>query len=80
MIPIKLRLVREHNRLYTFLLKIISKLQRGPEVYIFHDILKHKEDVKTEFALSQASFEAFLKAQLQKGRKPLTFNQILLLA
>lgn len=76
MIPIKLRLVREHNRLYTFLLKIISKLQRGPEVYIFHDILERKEDVKSEFALSQKSFEAFLKAQLQKGRKPLTFNQL----
>lgn len=78
MIPIKLRLIREQNRIYTFTLKLISKLRRGPEVYIFHDILERKEDVKSEFALSQASFEAFLKAQIQKGRKPLTFNQLTL--
>ena len=76
MTPFKLRLIREQNRLYTIMLKFISKLQRGPIVYIFHDILEHKEDVKSEFALSQASFETFLKAQLQKGRKPLTFNQL----
>jgi len=60
------------------MLKLISIFQRGPEVYIFHDILERKEDVKSEFALSHASFEAFLKAQLQKGRKPLTFHQLTL--
>lgn len=76
MIPIKLRLIREQNRLYTFTLKLFSKLLPGPEVYIFHDILEQKEDVKSEFALSRASFEAFLKAQIQKGRKPLTFHQL----
>jgi hypothetical protein len=76
MIPIKLRFIREQNRIYTFMLKLISKLWPGPEVYIFHDILERKEDVKSEFALSQASFEAFLKAQIQKGRKPLTFHQL----
>lgn len=76
MIPIKLRLVREQNRIYTFTLKLISKIRRGPEVYIFHDILERKEDVKSEFALSQASFEAFLNAQLQKNHKPLTFYQL----
>jgi len=76
MIPFKLRIIREQNRIYTFLLKISSKLQRGPEVYLFHDILERKEEVKTEFALSQASFEAFLKAQIDKGRNPLTFNQL----
>ncbi len=76
MIPFKLRLVREQNRIYTFVLKLISKFQHGPEVYIFHDILENKTDVKTEFALSQASFESFLKAQLQKGYKALTFGQL----
>jgi len=76
MIPFKLRLVREQNRIYTFVLKLISKLQRGPEVYIFHDILENKADVKTEFALSQASFESFLKTKLNKGYKALSFNQL----
>ena len=76
MVPIKLRIIREQNRLYTLVLKLIAKYQQGPEVYIFHDILVHKEDVKTEFALSQASFENFLKAQLLSGRKALTFHQL----
>lgn len=76
MIPFKLRLIREQNRIYSFLLKLISRIQRGPEVFLFHDILERKEDVKSEFALSQDSFEAFLSAQLQKGRKALTFEQL----
>jgi len=76
MIPLKLRLVREQNRIYTFILKLISNFQRGPEVYIFHDILENKTDVKTEFALSQVSFEVFLKNRLKKGYKALTFNQL----
>lgn len=76
MIPIKLRLIREQNRIYTFVLKLISKLQRGPEVYIFHDILERKEEVKSEFALSQASFEAFLSAQIRNRHTPLTFFQL----
>lgn len=78
MIPFKLRLIREQNRMYSLLLKLIRKFQNGTKVYIFHDILERKEDVKSEFALSQASFESFLKAQIQKGSKPLTFNQLTL--
>ncbi len=76
MIPLKLRLIREQNRIYTNILKLISKFQQGPEVYIFHDILAKKEDVKSEFALSQSSFEAFLKSQLNKGKKSLTYQQL----
>lgn len=76
MIPIKLRLIREKNRLYTNILSLLSKIKVGPEVYIFHDIVSEKEDVKSEFALSQTSFEVFLIKQIQKGRKPMTFHQL----
>lgn len=79
MISVKLRLIREQNRIYSFLLRTLSNVQGGPEVYIFHDILERKEEVKTEFALSQASFERFLKTQLEKGRKALTFEQLTLM-
>jgi hypothetical protein len=52
-----------------YIIKLISKFQQGPEVYIFHDILENKTDVKTEFALSQVSFEVFLKNRLKKRIK-----------
>lgn len=78
MIPIKLRLIREQNRIYSFLMRLISVMQGGSEVYLFHDILERKEDVETEFALSQNSFERFLIHQLQNGRKALSFQQLTL--
>lgn len=78
MIPFKLRLIREQNRIYTFILKLISSIQRGPNVYIFHDILDNKVDVKSEFAISQASFETFLLRQIKNDKKALTFHQLTL--
>ncbi|MFT3754061.1 MAG: polysaccharide deacetylase family protein [Paludibacter sp.] len=76
MISFKLRLIREQNRIYTFVLKLLSQLRKGPEVYLFHDIPDSKADVKSEFALSQASFESFLLRQLEQGKQALTFQQL----
>ncbi len=76
MITLKLRLIREQNRLYTFALNLISKWQKGTEVFLFHDLLDSKDEVKTQFALSQASFEAFLLYQIDKGKKALTFTEL----
>lgn len=76
MIPLKLRLIREQNRIYSFVLQLISRFQHGPEVFLFHDIPEDKASVTTEFALSQASFEAFLVGQLASGKKALTHHQL----
>lgn len=76
MIPYKLRLIREQNRIYTFILKLISTIQKGPEVYIFHDLLDNKADVKSEFAISQTSFETFLLRLIKDEKKALTFHQL----
>jgi peptidoglycan/xylan/chitin deacetylase (PgdA/CDA1 family) len=76
MVSFKLRLIREQNRLFTFLLKLLSLLQKGPEIYLFHDIVETKQDVKSDFALSQQSFEYFLTNQLVKGKKTLTHYQL----
>ena len=76
MIPLKLRLFREQNRIYSYLICILSKWQKGVEVYLFHDLLENKADVKTQFAISKHSFESFLLHQLQRGKKALTFAEL----
>jgi len=76
MISLKLRLIREQNRLYTIALKLVSKWQKGTEVYLFHDILESKMEVKTQFALSQPSFELFLLQQVDNGKRALSFTEL----
>lgn len=77
MISLKLRLIREQNRVYTFMLKMFSALRpNGPKVFLFHDMLGRVEDVQTKFAISQASFETFLFKQINSGKKAITFNEL----
>ncbi len=77
MIPIKLRIIREENRLYIHLLKFFSLFsKKGPEIYIFHDIIDNKEDVKSDYALSLPSFENFLHQRLKNGWKAMTYLQL----
>ena len=77
MIPLHLRIIREKNRIYSVLLKVFSIFTpHAPKVYLFHDILEDKLQVKTVFSISQPSFELFLLNQIEKGNKPLTFNQL----
>lgn len=76
MIPFKLRLIREQNRIYSKALSFLRKMHKGLEVYLFHDILDNKADVKTQFAISQESFELFLLSQLHIGKKAYTFSEL----
>jgi peptidoglycan/xylan/chitin deacetylase (PgdA/CDA1 family) len=76
MVSLKLRLIREQNRIYTFILQLLSALKNGPIVYLFHDIVVNKEDVKTQFAISQDSFEKFLLKKIESGHQPLTFYEL----
>jgi peptidoglycan/xylan/chitin deacetylase (PgdA/CDA1 family) len=78
MISLKLRIIREKNRLYSWLLRILSYFQpHASVVYLFHDIVDKQEDVKTPFAISQTTFENFLLTRLEQGWKPLTYNEML---
>ena len=77
MIPLKLRIIREQNRIYTRLLRVLSFIQPlGPKVFIFHDILDDVSQVKSQFAISQTSFESFLNYQLHSGHHPNTFDEL----
>ena len=71
---IRLRFIREHNRLYKNVLKILWILQGrdSARVYMFHSVLNDKADVYSKFAISTASFEKFLEFELSRGQRPMT--------
>ena len=54
----------------------MSNYQSGSEVYLFHDIRESKEEVDSQFSISQDSFETFLLNQLKHGKIALTYNQL----
>jgi Predicted xylanase/chitin deacetylase len=78
MISLKLRLIREHNRMYSFILSILWKLngKNTPKVYLFHDLKDDIAEVKSQFSITQQSFEHFLLLQLSKGDKPMTYEEL----
>ena len=77
MISLKLRIIREQNRLYSFVLGIISIVQpQCSKIFLFHDIVDNISDVKSRFAITQISFEEFLIHQLSEGYHPNTFDEL----
>lgn len=76
MIPFTLRWIREKNRLVTNVLYWLSKIQNGSVVYLFHDIVHDKSAVKSQFSLSEESFELFLNHQIKSGKRPFTFEEL----
>ena len=76
MVPFKLRIIREKNRIFTFLLKFLSGFSKGVEVFIFHDILENRDMVKTPFAISQESFEKFLLKQIEIGKRTINYAEL----
>lgn len=76
MILLRLRFIREINRLYTLTLYLLSRFQNGVEVFLFHDILENQSDVKNQFSITRQSFESFLLNEIAKGKRPLNFNDL----
>ena len=77
MISLKLRIIREKNRIYSALLKVFSAYSpNASRVYLFHDIVEDITQVKSEFSISQSSFELFLSNQIKNGYRPLSFTQL----
>jgi len=77
MISFRLRIIREQNRIYSFLIKSFSGLYpSAPSVFLFHEIIENEEEVQSKFAISRSSFEKFLLRQLTSGYSPLTFETL----
>lgn len=73
MISPKLRLIREHNRIYRYLLKWLWCIQGkdAPRAYMFHSVVDAPEQVYSQFAITKDSFERFIRYELQRGQKPM---------
>lgn len=73
MISLKLRLFREHNRIYRHLLRWLWKLQGrdAAQAYMFHSVVDTAEQVYSQFAITRDGFERFIKQELARGQKPM---------
>lgn len=73
MISLKMRLIREHNRIYRHTLKWLWCIQGkdAARVYMFHSVVDTPEQVYSEFAITKESFEKFIRYELSRGQKPM---------
>lgn len=69
MIPVCVRLHREYNRWYQWLLRFCWNIQGkdAPRVYMFHSVVDTREQVYSQFALTKESFERFVEYLVAKG-------------
>lgn len=73
MVSPRLRLIREHNRIYRCILKWLWRIQGkdAPRAYMFHSVVDTPEQVYSRFAITKDSFERFIRYELQRGQKPM---------
>lgn len=76
MVPIKTRLIREHNRLYKFWMRLLWRLGglESPIVLMVHGF---KPSPKTAFELTAGSFEYMLRHLCDKGWHAMTEEELL---
>lgn len=79
MISVKLRLIREHNRLYKCWMRMLWRWygKNAPIVLMVHGFKSTKEECKSAFELTAASFERLMQHLTQNGWKALTHNEML---
>ena len=73
MVSPRLRLIREHNRIYSHVLKWLWKIQGrdAARAYMFHSVVDMPEQVYSKFVITKDSFEQFIKYELARGQKPM---------
>lgn len=76
MIPIRVRLHREYNRWYHWLLRLCWSIQgkEAPRVYMFHSVVDTIEQVYSQFAITKDSFERFIVHLVKQGQKAMDTN------
>lgn len=72
MISLKLRCIREYNRVYTHLLRWIWRFQGqdAARVYMFHSVVESPDQVYSPCAITCDSFERFIRYELSRGQQP----------
>lgn len=76
MTPIRVRLHREYNRWYQWLLRLCWSIQgkEAPRVYMFHSVVDTIEQVYSQFAITKDSFERFIVHLVKQGQKAMDTN------
>ena len=69
MTPLRVRLHREYNRWYKWLLRWCWCIQGkdAPRVYMFHSVVDTIEQVYSQFAITKQSFEHFIEHHISNG-------------
>ena len=69
MVPTKVRINREYNRLYKNVLRLFWHIQGNdmPRVYMFHSVVDTQEQVYSQFAITKQSFERFIEHHISNG-------------
>jgi len=78
MIPLSLRLIREHNRMYKCWMRMLWRWygNDAPIVLMVHGFKTTKEECKSAFEQTADSFEHLMRHMTGKGWKALTQNEL----
>ena len=79
MVSIRLRLIREHNRLYKFWMRLLWRIcgLNSPIVLMVHGFKPSKELCKNSFEMTGASFERIISYLMNSGWIAMTREQLL---
>ena len=79
MTPLRVRLHREYNRWYKWLLRWCWSIQGkdAPRVYMFHSVVDTREQVYSQFAITKESFERFVEHLIAKEQKAMDTEMLL---
>ncbi len=78
MISLKLRLVREHNRIYKCWMRLLWQLygKEAPMVLMVHGFKPTKTDCKSAFEMTAESFEQLMQYLINNGWYAMTFEEL----
>lgn len=79
MVPLKLRLIREHNRLYKHWMRLLWQLygMEAPLVLMVHGFKPTKAECRNAFEMTADSFERLMRHLISQGWKALTQKELL---
>lgn len=79
MIPLSLRIIREHNRIYKVWMRLLWRLhgRQSPMVLMVHGFKPSKEDCKSAFEMTCGSFRKMLEFLINNGWHAMTWTELL---
>ena len=78
MISLKTRLIREHNRIYKCWMRLLWHLygRKAPMVFMVHGFKPSKDDCKSAFEMTAASFERLMTYLIDNDWHAMTYEEL----